>query len=280
MTATATRLRLPPELRTVADGLDHPECVCWSPHAGALLAGGEDGQLYRFRLDGGAVELVARIDGAFVTGICADGDGNAYCCDVNGGCIHRVAPDGRVERYGEPIGYPNFPALDADGTLWVSDSGDWERATGGIVTIRPGGATERLPVPPLAFANGLALRDGWLYVVESARAAVVRVPLAGGDAEPVVVLEETVPDGLAFDAEGGLWISCWQPNRIHRLAPDGRLDVVADDWSGTELPTPTNVAFAGAELDVLVAASLAGRAIRAFDPGVRGAPLHYPRLAA
>ena len=40
----------------------------------------------------------------------------------------------------------------------------------------------------------------------------------------------------------------------------------------------TNLAFAGPDLDVLVIASLAGQAIRAIDPGVRGAPLVYPRL--
>jgi gluconolactonase len=30
--------------------------------------------------------------------------------------------------------------------------------------------------------------------------------------EPVIELERVVPDGLAFDADGGLWIGCWQPN--------------------------------------------------------------------
>jgi sugar lactone lactonase YvrE len=271
---------LAPALRTLADGLDHPECVCWSPGVGALLAGGEDGQVYRFGLDGEPVELVARVEGAFIAGLCADGDGNAYCCDIAGGQVYRVGLDGRVEAYGDPIAYPNYPVFDAAGTLWVSDSGDWERSSGAIVAIRPGGARSVMALRPLAFANGLALRDDWLYIVESARCAVVRAPLGGGSLEPVVTLPETVPDGLAFDADGGLWISCWQPNRIYRLTPDGRLDVVADDWSGTELLTPTNVAFAGAGLELLAVASLAGRAVRAFDPGVRGAPLHYPRVRA
>lgn len=48
----------------------------------------------------------------------------------------------------------------------------------------------------------------------------------------------------------------------------------------TDMLTPTNLAFAGEELDVLVLASLGGQAVKAVDPGVRGAPLAYPRMVA
>jgi gluconolactonase len=280
VTAVVADLRLPASLRTIAEGLDHPEDVCWDPGAGVLLAGGEDGQLYRFDLAGGDGEVVTRIAGGWLTGLCVDNGGNAYCCDVNHGCVQRITQDGRVERYGEPIAYPNSPAFGADGTLWVSDSGDWERPTGRVVAIRPGGQTEVADMDPLSFANGVAVHDGWLYIVESARPGVVRFRLAGGDVEPVVALPNAVPDGLAFDADGGLWISCWQPNRIYRLDPAGQLATVVDDWSGTEVVTPTNVAFAGERLDVLVMASLGGRAVRAFDPGVAGAPLHRPEVTS
>ena len=61
---------------------------------------------------------------------------------------------------------------------------------------------------------------------------------------------------------------------------DGRLEAIVDDWTGEYVLTPTNLAFAGAELDVLVLASLGGQAVRAIDPGVRGAPLVYPRMVA
>jgi sugar lactone lactonase YvrE len=109
---------------------------------------------------------------------------------------------------------------------------------------------------------------------------VIRLPLAGGPAEPVIELERVVPDGLAFDADGGLWIGCWQPNRVYRLGADGALDTVIDDWTGEYVLTPTNLAFAGEDLDVLVLASLGGQAVKAIDPGVRGAPLVYPRTVA
>lgn len=265
-------------LRTLATPLDHAEGVCWSPGAGALYAGGEAGQLYRLGLDGRGPEVVAVVEGAFLTGLACDADGSVYACDVNGGCVWRIDPDGAASRYGGPIAYPNYPAFAADGRLLVSDSGSWDEPTGGIAVVHPGGRTERLDVRPLSFANGLAVAGGDVYVVESSAPAVVRVPLDGGEAEPVVELDRVVPDGLAFDAEGGLWISCWQPNRILRLAPSGELDVLLDDWSGIHLLTPTNLAFCGPSLETLAVASLAGWSVAALEPGVRGAPLHYPSL--
>ena len=101
----------------------------------------------------------------------------------------------------------------------------------------------------------------------------------GGPVEPVVELERVVPDGLAFDGAGGLWIGCWQPNRVYRLR-DGSLEIVVDDWTGEYVLTPTNLAFAGTDLDVLVLASLGGQAVKAVTPGVRGAPLSYPGMVA
>lgn len=265
-------------LRTLADGLDHPEGVCWSPAERRLYADGEGGQLYRFGLDGGEPDVVTTIAGAFLVGLAMDGDGAVYACDVNGACVWRIAPEGSAARYADGIAYPNYPAFAADGRLFVSDSGDWDEPTGTIVAIHPGGRTERVETRPLAFANGIAVRDDAVYVAESAAPAVVRIPLAGGEAETVCELEGAIPDGIAFDADGGLWISCWQPNRILRLDPDGTLDTIVDDWSGIHVLTPTNVAFAGDDLDVLAIASLAGWSVRAIDPGVRGMALAYPRL--
>lgn len=264
-----------PGLRTVVEGLRHAEGVCWSAEQQALYAGGEGGELYRFGLQGGRVETVCTVPGGSILGLALDGEGTVYVCDVGNGCIQQIKPDGSITQYGDAIGYPNYPVFDGNGRLWVSDSGDWGEANGSVVRIDPDGTTERM-LGGLHFANGLAVRDDWLYIVESTWPRIVRVSLSGGTPEPVVVLERVVPDGLAFDAEGGLWIGCWQPNRVYRLTATGSLDIVVDDWSGVYAPTPTNLAFAGPELDVLVLASLGTQVVTAIDPGVRGAPLHLP----
>ena len=262
-------------LRTLAGGLDHPEGVCWCPVAGKLYAGGEAGQLYRFGLDGGEVETVTTVPGGFLLGMAVDAAGDVYACDPNAGRVHRISPDGRVEPYGDRVGYANYPVFDPDGNLWVTDSGAWDELAGGLVRIAPDGSTERVG-GPFRFANGVAINDGHLYLVESQMPGVVRMPLAGGPFEPVVELPRTVPDGIAFDADGGLWIGCYQPNRIYRLDASGELAVIADDWTGEYITTPTNLAFAGERLEVLVLASLCGWAVRAIDPGVQGAPLVRP----
>ena len=264
-----------PGLRTLVEGVQHAEGVCWSPTEEVLYAGGEGGQLYRFGLEAGSFDTVCTVQGGSMLGLALDGVGAVYLCDVGNGCIQRVDPDGTVEQYGASIGYPNYPVFDAAGRLWVSDSGDWGEATGGIVRIDPDGTTERV-LDGLHFANGIALQGDWLYIVESTPPRILRFPLAGGEPEVVIEFDRAVPDGIAFDAEGGLWIGCWQPNRVYRLAPDGTLTVAVDDWSGVYAPTPTNLAFAGPDLDVLVLASLGTLTVNAFDPGVRGAPLHLP----
>jgi gluconolactonase len=264
-------------LRTIVEGLHHPEGVCWSPTDRRLYAGGENGEVYGFALEGGEVETLCTVPGGSMLGLAQDGHGRLFVCDVGNKRIQQVSPDGTVHPYGDPIDYPNYPAFDADGRLWVSDSGAWGRAEGGLVRIDADGTTERV-LDGLHFANGIAVYGEWVYVVESAWPRIIRIPLAGGDPETVVVVDRAVPDGLAFDDEGGLWIGCWQPNRVYRLTPAGRLDIIVDDWSGVYAPTPTNLAFAGPDLDVLVLASLGTTGVNACDPGFRGAPLHRPQL--
>ena len=273
---------VPPELklRTLAEGIDHPEGVCWSPFDGNVYAGGEAGQLYRIPLEGGTAEVVTTVPGGFLLGMAFDAAGNLYVCDPSHKCIQRISPDGDVEPYGDEIGYPNYPVFDGEGVLWVSDSGAVDHATGQLYRILPGGKTELVDVRPIMYTNGLAIRDDYLYVVESSMPGVSRLRLAGGELETVIDLPLTTPDGLAFDEEGGLWISCYQPNRIHRLPPEGKLSIILDDWSGEYVFSPTNVAFAGADLDILVLAALGGWWVKAITPGVRGQRLFYPEVAS
>jgi sugar lactone lactonase YvrE len=273
-------ITLPSDLRTIADGLDHPEAICWCPKSRSLYAGGEHGQIYRVEPEAGKLELIAQISGGFILGLAVDGDGNLYACDIGNQCIHRVAHSGAVSRYAGPISYPNSLAFDADGRLYASDSGLWEsNGNGSIVCIERDGSVSRLTAPTLRFPNGIAIRDDWLYIVESSFPGISKVPLYGGDPIPVIELPLTIPDGIAFDVDGGLWIACWQPNRILHLSAAGELSTVADDWSGIHILTPNNVAFFGVDLKDLVLSSLGGNFLRQFRPHVAGAPLHYPRVS-
>jgi len=70
---------------------------------------------------------------------------------------------------------------------------------------------------------------------------------------------------------------CYRPDRIYHLDRDGHVEVLAEDPQGTLLAAPTNVCFAGPELDRIVTANLGRWHLTLLeDTGLRGAPLHRP----
>ncbi|WP_388001710.1 SMP-30/gluconolactonase/LRE family protein [Georgenia deserti] len=88
------------------------------------------------------------------------------------------------------------------------------------------------------------------------------------------------PDGMALDAEGGLWVAMWGGAAVHRYAPDGSIAQVID----LPVTNPTSCAFGGADGTTLFvttskegvdigAEPLAGR-VCAVDVGVPGADVH------
>ncbi len=210
------------DYQVLASGFDHVEGVCWDAARACLWAGGEAGQVYRIQLDG-TVEVVTTIDGGALLGLALDASGALYLCDPGNHQVWKMDTHFDVRAFGGPIDYPNYPAFAPDGRLFVSDSGDFATATGALVVIDPDGTTSRVATRPLAFANGIAIDDSTLWVIESAAPAVSAMSLDGGDLERVIELERCVPDGLAFDADGGLLISCYQPNQLWRWTGELRI---------------------------------------------------------
>jgi len=262
------------DYRVLVRGLDHVEGVCWDPRRRCVWAGGEAGQIYRIELDG-SVTLELTITGGALLGLALGLEGDLYVCDPGNEQIWRVDETKTARAFGEPLAYPNYPAFGPDGRLYVSDSGSFFEATGRVVAIDPNGVTHDVSPRPIAFANGLAFSGDTLWVVESSAPGVSAMDIHGGPLEMVVEMERCVPDGLAFDAEGGLWISCYQPNQIWRWTHDRGLHLVVDEWSGEQILTPTNVAFIGDDLGRLALASLCGHDVTTINPGVRGALVQY-----
>ncbi len=90
-----------------------------------------------------------------------------------------------------------------------------------------------------------------------------------------------VPDGATIDADGFFWTAIYGGGRLHRYAPDGRLDRVVP----LPMSQPTSCAFGGVGLDILYVTSASQRltpealmheplagAIISVDVGVRGLP--------
>jgi gluconolactonase len=271
----------------LVSGLDHPEGVAYGPD-GYVYAGGEAGQVYRISLDGKCEQFAST--GGFCLGIACDALANAYVCDAGHSAVMRVTSSGQASVYsdrcaGVRMTSPNYLCFDGEANLYVSDSGGHRQANGKIYVVRPGGVAELFSTEAHVFTNGMCLSpDGRaLYVVESELPGVCRIPiLASGKAggrEPVLSLPDSeVPDGLAFDAMGNLYISCYQPNRVYRLSQAGALEVVVDDPTGLFLAMTTNIAFGGPDLDRLLIANLGGWHIAHGAIGVQGARLHYPMV--
>lgn len=272
------------DVRAVAVGIDHPEGVAW--HDGHVYCGTEGGELLRIDPASGSIEVASR-PGGFLLGLAFDGAGNCVVCDAAAGRLVRVAPDGSSETLLDSVGgrklvSPNFPAYASDGTLWVTESGSsWTSDDGYLFHVGPGGAAEIADEACRRFPNGLALApdESRLYVVESRWPGVSSYPLRDGvlgEREETLPLPLTVPDGLAFDAGGALFIGCCRPDRVYRLSSSGSLEVYLDDFTGEFMTTPTNLAFGGDGLRTLFLAGLAGWSVNAVETEVAGHPPARP----
>lgn len=273
-------------LETIATGLDHPEGIAVGPD-GRIYAGGEAGQVYALDLASGDVTEIAST-GGFMYGIALDGDGTVFACDFGAASIVKVTPAGEISTVSRgtverPMQVPNFVAFDDAGTLYATDSGTWGADDGVIFSITADGATEVWTDAVSGFPNGCCLTadGGALLVVESSRRRIVRLPIeddgAAGAPETVVELEGSQPDGVALAVDGTMFVGCYRPDRVWRVAPDGIAEIMLDDPDGVALNQPANVAFVGPDLDRLAISSLGGWSLVALDVGVRGLPLRYPK---
>lgn len=269
-----------PEPYIVFDGtfthprLDHPECVVAGPD-GALWCGGERGQI--FRIERERIDEVAST-GGFTLGLALDARGILYICDLAAPGIWKLdTTSGRLERFDEHIeGHellsPNFPLLLPDGSLLVSDSGRAHEPRPGLIRFEAGGGEGRVwHQRPLNFANGLALsRDGrTVYVAETWSNRILRVDIDEqcaplGDLRPFAELVGYLPDGLAVNDDGVLYVGSYEPSAILRIHGGGRVELVAHDESAHVLCHPTNVTFRGTEL---VASNLGRWHLTGFELG-------------
>ena len=276
------------QVSVLVDGLDHPEGVAWGLD-GYAYAGGEAGQVYRIDIE--KREAVQFADtGGFVLGLALDGNHNIYACDTGNSAVMKISQAGAVSVYSsgtddEPFRVPNYPAFDSEGNLYVCESGEWHADSGMIYRIRPGGEAEVWDRRPKEFPNGLCMAPdgGSIYVAMSVNPPrVERIYIeddgGAGRMETAAEFPRTVPDGVAFDTDGNLYVSMYRPDVIYRVTRDGQTDVLAEDFEGTLIAAPTNIAFCGPDRTMLLGANIGRWHITRYDVGVAGHPLNYPDI--
>lgn len=211
--------------------------------------------------------------GPGVLGLEVDLMGNLYAAVAslnpasNG--VWRVSPDGNKTRLpgSQKIFWPNGLAFDELGNLYVSESiaSLTPPGGGGVWRITPGGtakvwANDVLlsgipslppPFPPLG-ANGIAYRQGKVYVANTSRGQILRIPVeadgSAGPVEPVTVGilgndSSLFPvDGIALDAQGNFYVLVIGSHKLVRLLPDGGAPTVLADVSDG-LDFPASAAF-------------------------------------
>ena len=228
-----------------ANGLDHPECLAFD-RDGFIWAGGEAGQIYRIDPTG-KVEQIATL-GTFNAGVAWSPGDDLFVCNPAQGIV-RVRGDGTHEVFASHAGEhkiicSNYGLFDRTGNFWVTDSGQWMKQNGFLLRFTPEGRGE-VVAGPFGYANGLAISadETAIYMVESDTNRIFRIDTRTGEHEVFAENIGRLPDGLAFDAAGNLYCTCYASDEIHRITPAGEKQLFAYDPWAILLSRPTNLAF-------------------------------------
>lgn len=274
---------------------------------GNVYGGGRNGIIYKVSPDGQVSELATLPSGSIPNGITMDRQGNLVYCDLGKKAVLRVTPSGQVSMIADRVGMlaltlPNFASYDAEGNLYVSNSSTRDINTalveltnpepnGALVRIRPDGRGE-VVATGLYLANGTAIdpREEAVYVLESTRYDCLRIAIKkdGTWGPPEVYAKDfpAIPDGMAFDVDGNLYITLpakatdgklVPANQVIRVDTNGQWSVLIDDPTGEKLAFPTNCAFGGPGLHDLYIANLEGDHFGRVRTTVRGHPLYHQR---
>ncbi len=313
----------PEALAFVGGMLNRPECVLSTLH----------GDLYSADWRGGVAHILPSGEQRLYRGLAPDGrelrpngialnaDGSFLIADLGAECggVFRLERDGRVSVFvdrvdGIDLPPSNFVFTDHCGRTWITVSTRKvpraaayrsDIADGFIVMVDDKGA--RIVADDLGYTNEAAVDPSgrWLYVNETFGRRLSRFPIrAGGDLGRREIVTEfgagTFPDGLAFDAEGGAWITSIISNRIIRVHPDGRQQLILEDadadhvawveqaFQNNELGRPhldkvkskrlknlSSLAFGGPDLRTAYLGCLLGDSIATLRLPIAGHPLTH-----
>jgi len=228
------------------DSFEQPAYAAWivERERGGIIAGiGLDVQL--LDLDSGARTTIGSVDkgiaGNRLNDAKADPQGRIWAgtmsvaCDRPSGAFYRIDPDGLIVHADGPYTIPNGPAIDAEGRFLLH--------------------------------TDTALRTIFRYDINDDASL--------GERRAFIVFEDGWgnPDGMTFDADGGVWVACWGGSCVARFTPDGAHD------RSIALPASqiTSCTFAGQGLDRMFVTSAAdgvdeefGGALFEIDPGCIG----------
>ena len=223
----------------LASGLGFPEGPAILGDGRIVLCDGNTGELLAY--ENGTISTYAHTGGS-PWGTVLGSDGAIYVTQggnvpgsgdfsaVSG--IQRVNRDGTVELlFSELAGYqlygPNDLAFGPDGRLYFTESGSEQdfrfdvHAPGRLFAAGGSGAGQMLLELPDVYPNGIAFDAGQrLYWTESMAHRVRRLE----NGEPVTfcqLSDDHVPDGMAFAADGRLFVATTISQGVTVISPEG-----------------------------------------------------------
>ena len=249
--------------------------------------------------DGGSRRTIATTGEP--NGLTVDAEGVLWVADTRPPALIRLELDGRFERVltafgAEPFVYPNDLCFGPDGMLYLTESGitDDELAPGGVFrsdwkTVAVDGRVYRidrrsLEIEQVAggvrYANGLAFGpDDALSVAETLSGAILRYEWNGGVFGAATVFGNVNdpakpdvfrgPDGMAFDADGNLYVAVYGQGDVTVLDPQGQI-VRRIETPGKQT---TNACFGFGDSEQLYVTEYERGHLERFDVGVKGLPL-------
>ena len=235
------------------------------------------GEVVAVDLDSGAVtaysQLPAPVAGkGFVAGLALHGDDLygalvSFVPEVKAG-IYKAAAGAPATLFAShaEMAFPNGIAFDDAGVMYVTDS-----AAGAVFRVSPSGETTKWLANPLLAggkdfcgegkgvgvpfdigANGIVVDGDSLYVTNTDKAQVVRIPVLkdGSAGTPTLLVASNCDqlsgaDGLAIAPDGDLIVAVNHQNKLVRVDLEGHVTPLV---AGDPLDFPASLTFAGGAL--------------------------------
>jgi gluconolactonase len=320
-------------IRTIGRDLQRPECIL-AERDGTLWSADARGGVMQIRPDGTQSLVTQLVDGradpaksntggqpseTLPNGLAFSQAGDILIANMGTDRLEIMSRNGQtrilLDRIdGERIGKVNFVLRDSRGRIWITVStraDPWSDAIcsrtsdGYVILMDERGA--RIVADNISFTNEVRLdaAEEWLYIAETCGKRISRMRIRPdgslGDREIYgpTNLGRGLPDGIAFDAYGNLWVAMVFADRLIAITPEGETLELLDQGNaaatdrfeaefatgrpvsletmsatgGGVAPWLSSVTFGGSGLRTVYLGSLKATAIPYFTAPVAGLPL-------